>query len=203
MVAGDQLEVRVSVEATAPARPMRADARRNYETIVRVAGQAFAEHGTHASLDDIACRAGVGPGTLYRHFPTRDCLLAAALVESRHGLNDLGERLLDADDAGAALDEWMLALARHASTWDGLADSIAQSLDNQTSPLGSSCGVLLEATSRLLERAKAQGAVTADASARELFVMAGSLAWAADRAARGSGEDELPRLLALLMRGIR
>ncbi|HKH09048.1 MAG TPA: helix-turn-helix domain-containing protein [Agromyces sp.] len=182
---------------------MRADARRNYEAIVRVAGEAFAEHGTHASLDDIACRAGVGPGTLYRHFPNRDCLLEAALVESRHELQALGARLLEADDAGAALDEWMLALARHSGTWDGLADSIAQSLRNEKSPLGASCSTLLDATSRLLDRAKEQGAVTADASARELFLMAGSLAWAADRAARGNGDDELPRLLALLMRGIR
>jgi AcrR family transcriptional regulator len=193
----------VSVEAAAPSRPMRADARRNYEAIVRVAGEAFAEHGTHASLDDIACRAGVGPGTLYRHFPNRDCLLEAALVESRHELQALGARLLEADDAGAALDEWMLALARHSGTWDGLADSIAQSLRNEKSPLGASCSTLLDATSRLLDRAKQQGAVTADASPRELFLMAGSLAWAADRAARGNGDDELPRLLALLMRGIR
>lgn len=193
----------MSVETVAPTRPMRADARRNYEAIVRVAGEAFAEHGTHASLDDIACRAGVGPGTLYRHFPNRDCLLEAALVDSRHQLQALGERLLEADDAGAALDEWMLALARHANRWDGLADSIAQSLNNEKSPLGASCGTLLDATARLLDRAKEQGSVTADATARELFVMAGSLAWAADRAARGSGEDELPRLLALLMRGLR
>ena len=193
----------MSVEAAAPSRPMRADARRNYEAIVRVAGEAFAEHGTHASLDDIACRAGVGPGTLYRHFPNRDCLLEAALVESRHELQALGARLLEADDAGAALDEWMLALARHSGTWDGLADSIAQSLRNEKSPLGASCSTLLDATSRLLDRAKEQGAVTADASARELFLMAGSLAWAADRAARGNGDDKLPRLLALLMRGLR
>ena len=193
----------MSVEVAAPSRPMRADARRNYDTIVRVAGEAFAEHGTNASLDDIACRAGVGPGTLYRHFPSRDCLLEAALVESRYELQALGDRLLEAENAGAALDEWMLALARHANTWDGLADSIAQSLSNEKSPLGASCGTLLDATARLLDRAKEQGAVTADASARDLFVMAGSLAWAAHRAARGSGEDELPRLLALLMRGIR
>jgi AcrR family transcriptional regulator len=193
----------VGVELAAPPRPMRADARRNYETIVRVAGEAFAEHGTHASLDDIACRAGVGPGTLYRHFPNRDCLLEAALVDSRHQLLALGEQLLDADDADAALDEWMLGLARHAGTWDGLADSIAQSLNNEKSTLGASCGTLVATTERLLERATARGSVTADASARELFVMAGSLAWAAERAARGSGDDELPRLLSLLMRGLR
>jgi AcrR family transcriptional regulator len=198
----------VGVELAAPPRPMRADARRNYEAIVRVAGEAFAEHGTQTSLDHIASRAGVGPGTLYRHFPNRDCLLEAALVDSRHQLLALGERLLDADDADAALDEWMFALARHAGTWDGLADSIAQSLNNEKSPLGASCGAVIIATRNLLERATALGSVTADASARELFIMAGSLAWAADRAARGNGkggtaEDELPRLLALLMRGLR
>jgi AcrR family transcriptional regulator len=198
----------VGVELATPPRPMRADARRNYEAIVKVAAEAFAEHGTQTSLDDIASRAGVGPGTLYRHFPNRDCLLEAALVDSRHQLLALGERLLDADDADAALDEWMFALARHAGTWDGLADSIAQSLNNEKSPLGASCGAVITATEKLLGRATALGSVTADASARELFIMAGSLAWAADRAARGNGkgasaEDELPRLLALLMRGLR
>jgi AcrR family transcriptional regulator len=198
----------VGVELAASPRPMRADARRNYEAIVQVAAEAFAEHGTQTSLDDIASRAGVGPGTLYRHFPNRDCLLEAALVDSRHQLLALGERLLDADDADPALDEWMFALARHAGTWDGLADSIAQSLNNEKSPLGASCGAVITATEKLLERATALGSVTADASARELFIMAGSLAWAADRAARGNGkgasaEDELPRLLALLMRGLR
>lgn len=197
----------MGVELAAPPRPMRADARRNYEAIVKVAADAFAENGTQASLDDIASRAGVGPGTLYRHFPNRDCLLEAALVDSRHQLLALGDRLLDTDDADAALDEWMFALARHAGTWDGLADSIAQSLNNEKSPLGASCGAVITATEKLLERATALGSVRADASARELFIMAGSLAWAADRAARGNGrgtaEDELPRLLALLMRGLR
>lgn len=200
----------MSIEVAAPTRPMRADARRNYEAIVRVAGDAFAEHGTHASLDDIACRAGVGPGTLYRHFPNRDCLLEAALVESRLALNELGEQLLADDDAGAALDVWMLALARHANTWDGLPDSIAQSINNQQSPLGASCSTLVDATDRLLARAREERAVTADVSGRDLFVMAGSLAWAASRPrrvadadARAEASDDLPRLLGLLMRGLR
>ncbi|MCE0448261.1 TetR/AcrR family transcriptional regulator [Streptomyces tricolor] len=59
---------------------MRADARRNYERLLKVAAEAFAEHGKNASLDDIARRAGVGSGTLYRHFPTRRALLEAAYV---------------------------------------------------------------------------------------------------------------------------
>lgn len=198
----------MSIEAAAPSRPMRADARRNYEAIVKVAGEAFAEHGTQASLDDIACRAGVGPGTLYRHFPSRDCLLEAALVESRLEINQLADQLLTDDDPGAALDTWMLALARHANTWDGLPDSIAQSINNEKSPLGASCATLVGATGRLLERAREHDAITAEVSARDLFVMAGSLAWAASRPGSGANAgidapDDLPRLLGLLMRGLR
>lgn len=61
-------------------KAMRADARRNYERLLGAAAEAFAEHGERASLDDIAKRAGVGSGTLYRHFPTRQALLEAAYV---------------------------------------------------------------------------------------------------------------------------
>ncbi|TDD64118.1 helix-turn-helix domain-containing protein, partial [Actinomadura rubrisoli] len=65
-------------------RPRRADARRNYERLVAMARAAFTEHGTGASLDDIAKRAGVGSGTLYRHFPSRDDLLHAVPVSYTH-----------------------------------------------------------------------------------------------------------------------
>ena len=67
-------------------RALRADAKRNRETLLVCAGQAFAEHGTAASLEDVARRAGVGIGTLYRHFPTRDALVEAAY---RHGVEQL------------------------------------------------------------------------------------------------------------------
>ena len=96
--------------AAVASRPMRADAQRNYDRIVEVASDAFAERGVLTSLDDIACRAGVGPGTLYRHFPTRDGLIAAALGDSLGRLEALSTRLTASDDPAAALDEWMLAL---------------------------------------------------------------------------------------------
>ena len=72
-------------------RPMRADARRNYARLIDAARQAYAEYGVEARLDDIAKRAGVGPGTLYRHFPTREALLIAVYrddVEALAGLAD-------------------------------------------------------------------------------------------------------------------
>jgi AcrR family transcriptional regulator len=89
----------VAGETLTQVKPLRADAQRNYDRIVQIACEAFSENGVHTSLDDIAKRAGVGAGTLYRHFPNRDCLLAAALVESRQSLDQIAEELLARDDA--------------------------------------------------------------------------------------------------------
>jgi len=182
-------------------RPLRADAQRNYDKIVKVAAEAFAERGTGASLDDIACRAGVGPGTLYRHFPTRDALLAAAL---RGALDELGEtarRLLAEPDAGAALDEWMIELARHLRTYGGLPESIAAALQDPDSLLGTRCQPMRSGTKQLLERAKAAGAVRADVQASDLNALIGSLAWAAEQ--RGDSDAALLRLLRLVTDGLR
>src|SRR5262245_58081531 len=76
-------------------RPKRADARRNYEKLVVAAREAFAEDGTAASLEDIARRAGVGIGTLYRHFPTRQDLLEAAYVEEVEAISRSAEDLAE------------------------------------------------------------------------------------------------------------
>ena len=182
-------------------RPLRADAQRNYDTIVRVASEAFAENGTQTSLDDIACRAGVGPGTLYRHFPTRDCLLAAALRDSLNELEDLSAELASADDAGAAFDRWLFQLASHLRTYGGLPDSVAQALGDKGSALYTSCVPLRSMTGTLLERAQQAGAVRASASERDVFSLVASIAWAADR--RGDSDDDLKRLLGLVTSGLR
>src|SRR5690348_3459677 len=88
-------------------RAMRADARRNYERLLKVAAEAFAEHGEGASLDDIAKRAGVGSGTLYRHFPTRRALLEAAYVDRIESLAARAAELAERLPPGEALVEWL------------------------------------------------------------------------------------------------
>ena len=188
-------------ETVAPVRPMRVDAQRNYDRIVAVACEAFSEHGVHTSLDDIAKRAGVGAGTLYRHFPNRDCLLAAALVESRQALDETAEELLARDDAGAALDDWLIELARHLSSYDGLPDSVAEAVNDSTSPLTAPCSMMKSATARLLDRAQAAGAVRVDVLPDDLFVFASSLAWAANKS--GYTRDDLRRVLGLFTAGLR
>jgi AcrR family transcriptional regulator len=191
----------VGTTTTATARPLRADAQRNYDEIVRVARESFAENGTRASLDDIACRAGVGPGTLYRHFPTRDCLLTAALRDSLQQLETSAAELSAADDRGAALDRWLFELASHLRTYGGLPDSVAQSFQDDSSPLRTSCQPLLATTETLLDRAREAGAVRADASARDVFSIVASLAWAAD--SRDDSDEDLRRLLGLVLAGLK
>jgi AcrR family transcriptional regulator len=182
-------------------RPMRADAKRNYDAIVRVASEAFAQNGTQASLDDIACRAGVGPGTLYRHFPSRDCLLAAALSDSLDELARSADTLAASDDPSAALDEWLFQVATHLRTYGGLPDSVAQAFRSEESPLRTSCVPLRDITKQLLTRAQEAGAVRGDAESGDVFALVSSLAWAADR--RGDSDDDLRRLLSLATGGLR
>ncbi|QIZ99281.1 MULTISPECIES: TetR/AcrR family transcriptional regulator [unclassified Leifsonia] len=182
-------------------KPLRADAQRNYDKIVNVACEAFAENGVQTSLDDIAKKAGVGAGTLYRHFPTRECLLAAALVESRQGLDARATELLTRPDAGEALNDWLIDLARHLSSYDGLPDSVADAVCDPESPLTAPCSSMKVATARLLSRAQDAGAVRPDVVADDLFVFASSLAWAANKS--GYTRDDLRRVLNLFVAGLR
>lgn len=188
-------------ETLTQVKPLRADAQRNYDKIVQIACEAFTENGVHTSLDDIAKRAGVGAGTLYRHFPNRDCLLAAALVESRQGLDQKAEELLARDDAGEALNEWLIELARHLSSYDGLPDSVAEAVNDASSPLIAPCSMMKDATAQLLVRAKDAGAVRADVRSDDLFVLASSLAWAANKS--GYSRDDLRRVLNVFIAGLR
>src|SRR5213083_2740800 len=103
---------------------MRADARRNYERLLAAARAAFAEHGVDASLDDIARSAGVGPGTLYRHFPTRQALLERVLQEAQGVLVAAAEADADLADPHAALVSWLRRLADHSMSFRGLAEAL-------------------------------------------------------------------------------
>ena len=94
-------------QAVAPARAMRADARRNHERLLTEARAAFAEHGTDASLEDVARRAGVGIGTLYRHFPNRDALVSAVFEDAVDELLTRSRQLLTDPEPCAALVTWL------------------------------------------------------------------------------------------------
>lgn len=186
----------------AAGRPMRADARRNYERLIEQARLAFAESGVDASLDEIARRAGVASGTLYRHFPTRLDLIEAVLADQMTELAGLGQRLLTADNEFDALSAWLRAAIMHALTYRGLAAAVMNSALDQKHDLVSALhAALFDVGAALLERAKQAGAVAADANSADVLKMAGAIAWAAQDAPDSPAQAD--RLLALLIDGLR
>src|SRR5579863_9733131 len=105
------------MSVTGVGRPMRADAQRNYARLLDAASAAFLEHGADdVSLEEIARRAGVGIGTLYRHFPTRQALLEAVYRDQVETLSARARELCEAESPEGALAEWMRAMVRFSST---------------------------------------------------------------------------------------
>jgi AcrR family transcriptional regulator len=183
-------------------RPRRADAQRNYEQLVEQAKIAFAEFGVDASLDEIARRAGVASGTLYRHFPTRLDLIEAVLAEQIAELVNLGRALLTAGDEFDALSTWLHAALTHALTYRGLAAAVMNSALNREKDLVSTWHAeMFQVGTALLARARQSGVIVADVDEADVLKMVGAIAWAAQDAPDSSAQAD--RLLALLMNGLR
>jgi AcrR family transcriptional regulator len=187
---------------------MRADARRNYERLLEQARIAFAEFGADASLDEIARRAGVASGTLYRHFPTRLDLIETVLAGQIAELVELGRRLLadpaslDADSRAFdgrldALTTWLRAAVVHGLTYRGLAAAVMNSALSHDLVAGWHAEMFAVGAD-LLARAREAGAITAVAEDADVLRMVGAIAWAAQDA-----PETADRLLALLVNGLR
>ncbi|QXE35055.1 TetR/AcrR family transcriptional regulator [Streptomyces sp. GMY02] len=182
-------------------RPMRADARRNYERLLAEARACFAEHGTDASLEDIARRAGVGIGTLYRHFPNRHALLNAVFQEALAALLERSRELSRADPPCASLVEWLRALITHAGEYRGLSRALMSVSYDQSSAL-SECSVPLRAAGeRLLVRAQQAGYVRAEVSIDDLMQLTNAIALAAEQSP--SDPELADRLLDLTLTGLK
>ncbi len=164
-----------SYEESLRARPKRADARRNYDTVIAAAREAFAAGGRATSLEEIARQAGVGIGTLYRHFPNRQALLEAVYVEELEGLC-ASTREFAGRSPWEALEGWLHSFVGYMATKQALATELTEYLDRD-SPLFLSCrGAILDAGAPLLERAQAAGAVRADVDFSDLLQLVGGIA---------------------------
>ncbi|MFF7179569.1 TetR family transcriptional regulator [Streptomyces sp. NPDC008121] len=179
---------------------MRADARRNHERLLAEARAAFAVHGTDASLEDVARRAGVGIGTLYRHFPTRDALVNAVFQEALGALLQRSRDLAEAADPCGALTEWLRALITHAGEYRGLARALMSASCDESSALAPCSVPLRAAGERLLDRAVRAGAVREDVSIGDLMQLTKAIALAAEQSPDDRGLAD--RLLALTLRGL-
>ncbi len=178
----------------------RADARRNYDLLLTAAEAAFREHGTDASLRDIARRAGVGIGTLYRHFPTREALLEALLRSRFDWLRVVADELLAEDDVPRiALMAWLRHLTTGQTTYLGLPESVLAGLSDEESELHASCVGMRTAAARLLRRAQDAREVRADVTTDELFALAAGIAWASEHTGRPELVD---KLLSVAMFGL-
>jgi AcrR family transcriptional regulator len=141
-------------------RPLRADARRNRDKVMAAARAAFAEHGSEAQMDDVARRASVGVGTVYRHFPTKDALIVALIQDTFARVAERSRAALQHDDAWAAFTSLMWEAGERIAGDRALAEAM------QADVMGQTCPGELELrsiTEQLMERAKAAGAMRPDA----------------------------------------
>ncbi|MFE7415751.1 TetR/AcrR family transcriptional regulator [Rhodococcus sp. NPDC057529] len=181
------------------ARKPRKDVLRNRAEILNVALRHFTDQGIGASLEAIAGEAGVGPATLYRHFPSREALLAAALAAREEELRTRRveiERIADPDEA---LRQWLRALEDYLSLFNGLPDPVVKALKEPDSPLAASCDKLIEDTDRILATAQRDGTARDTVHADTLFLAALSLAWV--KGARNTDDTRMQTLRVMMATG--
>jgi AcrR family transcriptional regulator len=182
------------------ARKPRADGQRNRERLIEAAKAAFADVGADVSLEEIARRAGVGIGTLYRHFPTRDAIVAAVYRREVQQLAEAAERLLASEPAGKALHQWMRVFVDYIATKKVLASALASMVGGATE-LYTASGVLIsDAMTLLVTRAAAAGDIRADADPADLLRALVGFTYGAT----GPGwQASALRLIDILMDGLR
>jgi AcrR family transcriptional regulator len=178
---------------------MRADAQRNRADLLDAARLVIAEEGVDASLRDIARRAGVGIGTLYRHFPTRDALLAALVSAGTERMRALAAELTATEPPAVALGIWLSQLARRWGPYKGLPGSLLSAMTYKESDMHDICGGMIEAGKALFGRAQSAGDIRADVTWDEVFTAVTAISWAASE----SSPERADRILTLFLDGLR
>lgn len=174
---------------------MRADARKNYNHLLAVARDVVTEHGTDASMRDIARRAGVGLATLLRHFPTREALFEALLCTRLDALTQRAGELETSTSADEALLTWFRELVAFTQSYRGVVAMMAAAHANPDSALYASCAAVHSSGARLLLRAQGEGTARADMNGDDLFALITALGWAVDQPSFAPRADHLVRLV--------
>jgi AcrR family transcriptional regulator len=178
--------------------PMRADARRSHDRLLTAATAAFAENGADAPLEDIARRAGVGIGTLYRHFPTRLDLQEAVFRTQVNAVCAQGEELAGSPSAGDAFAGWLRVLASYLVTKRGLAHALIAARGQNSEVISTCSQIMRDTAGRLLERAQQAGAVRDDLTAMDVMMLVHGVVVATERT-----PEQADRLLSLTLDGLR
>ncbi|MGP4001392.1 TetR/AcrR family transcriptional regulator [Streptomyces sp. 8N706] len=175
---------------------MRADARKNHDHLLVVAGAAITEQGVDVSLRDIARRADVGLATLLRHFPTREALLDALLRTSFDELTAKAGELETSSSPEDALVSWLRDCVAWTTEYQGVTELMAAAIEDTESALHASCVTLRAAGTRLLTRAQAAGKARSDIDGTDLFALVAALAWLGDQPALAPRADRLFEVVA-------
>jgi len=175
---------------------MRADAQKNYDHLLKIARTLVLEQGADASLRDLARRAGVGLGTLYRHFPTREALLEALLRESFDKLTVRASELEAACTGEDALLSWMREVVDFTHKYSGVTTPMMAAIEDPNSALHGSCVTLRAAGARLLARAQAEKVARIDINGADLFALIAALAWLNDQPSHAPRADHLFQVIA-------
>jgi AcrR family transcriptional regulator len=181
-------------------RTLRADARRNRDRLLSVAVRAFSQDGPDVTLDAIAKDAGVGIGTLYRHFPTREALIEAAYRSELARLCDAVPDLLRDMPPDEATRAWMDRYIEYMTTKRGMADALRAVIASGGTPYAQSRERLITAITSLLQAGAASGRLRADIEPADVLASLSGISLAAGEPAQRA---QARRLLDLLMDGLR
>jgi AcrR family transcriptional regulator len=179
-------------------RQLRADARRNRERVMAAARDAFAANGEKATLDDIARRAGVGPGTLYRHFPDRESLLAAVYRDEIDALCAKATSLAATYPPREALAVWLRLQFDYIKTKRGLGTAVKQILGTESDTLQICKDAMRAAVSELLVRAQDSGDVRKEVEPGDVLRLGHAVAMATE-----TDPGSADRLLGYVLDGLR
>jgi AcrR family transcriptional regulator len=197
----EAVEARVSApeDSVSTDRRPRADAVRNRDLLLSAAAAAFAARGADVPLEDIARAAGVGIGTLYRHFPTRDALVEAVYRYEVDVLCERADQLLEEMPPDQALAEWMQLFVRHVATKKGMLSALKPLLSSNPSFSDQTKGRAQAAATKLLNAGVAAGTVRADVDGADLLRAVGGICMSTDQERSEASE----RLVGLLFDGLR
>jgi AcrR family transcriptional regulator len=183
------------------AKPLRADARRNRARVLQVADEVFAERGTGVSTEEIARQAGVGVGTVFRHFPTKEALLEAVFIGRLTRLGEQARVLSESEEPGAAFFTFFTLVVDQASSKNAFADALATAGVNVQAAASGVTGDFGAAMIGLLHTAQRAGAVRPDIGVTELkAVLVG-----ASRAVENAGDNPATRarIITIMLDGLR
>ncbi|MFB9949511.1 TetR/AcrR family transcriptional regulator [Rhizobium puerariae] len=179
---------------------LRADARRNRDKLIEVAAAAFAEKGVETSLEDIARRAGVGIGTLYRHFPTREHLVEVVYRRELESLAAAATELASRHPPDVALEEWTRRFVGYIATKRGMANSLRILMTSNSSLFAEGSGLIRGALEGLLKTAGEKGYIRTDIETTDLLHALSSIYSIPESP---EWRERSHRLIGLLMDGLR